>query len=80
MSRRDQLLGATGRFPEGKITPDDEGELRFAVSQLSDGQIHIDFGKPVAWLTLPREVAIEFAMTLLKNAGATVTMVEEGSA
>lgn len=63
-------IGATGRFPQGVLTDDDEGELKMAVGRDAlDGLVHINFGKPVAWLALPPENAIALARTILKHAG-----------
>jgi hypothetical protein len=63
----DIRLGATGRFPEGKLRADDEGELRAAIGTMK-GQVVIDFGKPVSWLSLPPEQAKALALVLLKKA------------
>jgi hypothetical protein len=64
-------LGETGRFPEGKMHPGDEGELKFAVAKDSQGNVHLNFGKDVSWLAFPPSTAIELAKLLLKNAGVT---------
>jgi hypothetical protein len=64
-------IGATGAFPQGRLTDDDEGELKMAVSfDKLDGLVHIEFGKPVAWLALPPENAVALARAILKHAGA----------
>ena len=48
-------LGETGRFTHGALTPDDEGELRFAVTA-SGGKVILAFGTPVEWIgMLPRQ-------------------------
>jgi len=48
-------LGETGRFTDGALTPDDEGELRFAVTA-SGGKVIVAFGKQIEWIgMLPRE-------------------------
>jgi hypothetical protein len=58
-------LGETGRFTHGALTPDDEGELRFAVTA-SGGKVILAFGTPVEWIgMLPRE-AQELADALNK--------------
>ena len=44
-------LGATGKFPQGKLTENDEGELQFAVTTYR-GQVIINFGKPIEWAGL----------------------------
>jgi len=65
-------VGATGAFPMPALDEHDEGELRFAVGfDPVNGLVRIEFGKPVAWLAMPREHAINMARSLLKQAGAT---------
>lgn len=66
-------LGATGAFPQGQSNPADEGELRFAVSSLTNGDVRIDFGKPVAWFTMSANDAKALAAVLLKHAGGGVS-------
>lgn len=70
--------GATGRFPDGvSRRPGDEGELAVAVSSPdADGNIYIDFGKEIAWLSLPRERVIDLARTLAAKAGAKKVDIE----
>jgi len=63
-------LGATGEFPRGSLGPHDEGELQMGVAHDADGNVHINFGKEVAWLAFPQEEAIEFAKLILRHAGA----------
>lgn len=60
-------LGATGKFPEGKLTPSDEGELQFVIAIDSD-LIVLAFGKPVAWLAMGADKARELARSLTKFA------------
>ncbi len=47
---------------------DDEGELTVAVGRDPSGQIVIDFGKPVHWVAMSREMAQEFALNILRQA------------
>jgi len=62
-------LGATGQFPDGKITSDDEGELRMAVVADSEkGQTTIYFGKPVAWIAMSPDEADMLADALKDKA------------
>jgi hypothetical protein len=62
-------LGATGRFPQGKLYPDDEGELRAAITADHHNQVvRIEFGKSVAWVSLGRKGALEFADAIRKKA------------
>ncbi len=60
-------LGATRRFPEGALTPDDEGELRMAVAT-QGGKVVIAFGKAIEWLALPPRKARELATMLQQYA------------
>jgi hypothetical protein len=60
-------LGSTGEFPRGKLNDDDEGALRLAVTA-HEGVVKIIFGKPVAWLGLPKKEALELAATIKKHA------------
>lgn len=59
--------GATGRFPEGKFTKDDEGELRFGVA-VAGSQVIVDFGKPVAWFSMGADLAEQFGKMLVAKA------------
>ena len=70
--RRELGLGATGDFPDGvSRRPGDEGALRMAISDAdSEGNIHMDFGKEVAWIAFPKSHAIQLARILLQKAGA----------
>jgi hypothetical protein len=55
---------------------DDEGTLTVAVGCDPSGQIVIDFGKPVHWVAMPREVAQEFALNILRRACDHVVTLE----
>lgn len=66
-----KLVGATGSFPQGHISDDDQGGLRMAVGfDKLDGIVRVEFGKPVAWLGLPPPEAIQLAHLLLRHAAA----------
>ena len=54
-------------FPEGRLNDDDEGELRVLVS-VDDGNVRLDFGKPVAWISMPPEMCLAVAFALIKQA------------
>lgn len=60
-------LGATGRFPFGKLTANDEGELRIAIGQ-QNGKVVVDFGKPTAWIGFTADQADDIADLLHKHA------------
>jgi hypothetical protein len=59
--------GATGKFPEGKLVPNDEGEVRLIVGHFRD-KVIVDFGTPVKWFAMEPEQAIELAKHIRKNA------------
>lgn len=62
-----QQLGATGDFPEGKLTSGDEGGIQFAIG-VKDGKVCLDFGKPVAWIGMNPEDALKLAESLIEKA------------
>lgn len=57
------FLGATGRFPQGKLTTKDEGEIQFAIGE-KDGKVILDFGKATAWIGFEPEQALQIAKIL----------------
>ncbi len=48
------------RYPRGKLTKDDEGELAIAIGH-KDSAVVIDFGKPVVWIGFPPDQADQLA-------------------
>lgn len=60
-------VGATGDFPDGKLSKDDEGGLRLKVGVV-DSRVVIDFGKPVTWIGFRPNEAYEFAKLIRKHA------------
>lgn len=60
-------IDATGQFPDGKINPDDEGELRFGIAHNQD-EVILNFGKQVAWLGMPPKLARQLAALLIHHA------------
>lgn len=76
--------GAIGAYPDGKLTPSDEGAIQFAVGE-ADGKVVIDFGASVHWLGMTPQQAADFASAILKRArlvgrknGETITMTIGG--
>lgn len=62
-------LGPTGAHPEGHLTKDDEGEIKFAVAADPNTQtVILDFGKRIAWVGMTADQAIELADMLTKKA------------
>lgn len=62
-----ERVGPTGQFPDGKMSHDDEGELKIGVAHDQD-HVRIAFGKPVDWLGLDRETAINLAKLIVEHA------------
>jgi hypothetical protein len=62
-------LGATGKFPQGKLNPDDEGELTFAITE-ENGAVVVNFGKEVKWIGLDPALALTVAASLVEHATA----------
>lgn len=60
-------LGATGQFPDGKMSNDDEGEIKFAIAHSSE-QVVVNLGKPVAWLAMSPQQAMDVADVLRNHA------------
>lgn len=60
-------VGATGKFPEGKLNNYDEGELRLKISKESNN-VRIDFGKKISWLAFPKKDALALGNLLIKYA------------
>ncbi len=67
------------QFPEGKIRPEDEGAIKIAIG-IENGNVIINFGKPVAWLGLPPSACMEMGRTLIKRAREALEMEKEAAA
>lgn len=59
----DSVIGPTGKFPHGKLNPDDQGETGIAV-HADAGNVRVDFGTAVTWFAMPPELARTLATTL----------------
>lgn len=62
-------LGRTGRYPDGKIHPDDKGEIRFAIGN-DERNVLIDFGPEarVSFLAMGPHEAKALAKALIEHA------------
>ena len=64
----EQRLGATGKFPHGKLGDGDEGEIALALAtDLEKGVVRILFGKPIVWIGLTAKEAHDIAELLYKK-------------
>ena len=62
-------FGGTGRFPLGRLSPSDEGEIQFGIAaDIAKNKVVINFGKPTAWIGFDAEQAEQLAESLLSNA------------
>ena len=68
-----QLEGRARRaFPPGRLGANDDGELAFAVGGNKKKQVvFLDYGKPIQWVGMSPQDAIDLATTLIKVARAT---------
>lgn len=55
--------GPTGKFPEGKLTDTDEGEIGITIGR-REGRVVMDFGKPAAWIGFTADQADQLAESL----------------
>lgn len=62
-----QSFGPTGKFPGGKLTSNDEGEIEFGVTAYH-GKVIVNFGKPIASIGMSPDHARELALSLRKRA------------
>jgi hypothetical protein len=62
-------LGPTPRFPEGHLTPADEGELRFQIGVVN-GAVVLNFGAPTQAIGFNPRQALDLADLLRKHAKA----------
>ena len=62
-------IGPTGRFPRGKLCPEDKGELAVGLAiDEEKGIIVMQFGAPMDWIGMRPDEATVFADTLLNLA------------
>jgi len=64
-----QRFGPTGKYPDGKLNENDEGEIQIGVAADTEHQkVILNFGVPVAWIGFTAEQALELADSLRQNA------------
>lgn len=59
-------FGATGQFPDGKITGDDEGEIKFGITTTGNSVV-MNFGKKIMWVGFTKEQAKEIGELLIEK-------------
>lgn len=60
-------LGPTGKYPDGKIADNDEGEIKIGITTMKE-RIVIDFGKPIHTVGFEADQALSIASVLVKRA------------
>jgi hypothetical protein len=66
----------TDKFPDGKLNPDDEGELSMKIG-VQNGRVILDFGTPVTWLGMHPAEAVAMAGMLIKHARTCAAVTGE---
>lgn len=62
-------FGGTGRFPLGRLSQSDEGEIQFGIAaDPAKNKVVINFGQPTAWIGFSAEQAEQLAESLLSKA------------
>lgn len=62
---------AQRKFPEGRLSGDDDGDITFKIGgDLDRNIVAIEYAKPVTWVAMPPQQAIELAQMLIKHARA----------
>lgn len=64
-----KILGPTGKFPDSKISEDDEGEIQIAIGA-TEKEVIINFGAPVSWIGFEPDQAMEIANSIIVKAEA----------
>lgn len=62
-------IGPTGQFPDGKIDPSDKGELIMSL-RMEQRRVMVEFGAPVKWFALDTAQARRLALQLTTIADA----------
>jgi len=70
-------IGATGEFPQGKLTASDKGELGIKVFSIP-GKIVVEFGTQITWIGMDPEQARNLADSLRRHADAAERAAPSG--
>ncbi len=71
------LRSLLGEYPDGRMNANDEGAIAFAVG-VEAGRVVLRFPKPVAWMGMSGDEALELAQLLIqhaKNAGISSPLI-----
>lgn len=65
--------GPTSKFPDGKLSREDRGEVTIAIRD-NEGVIVIDFGTELSWMGMLLEQAKEFGEALIARANKVIAL------
>jgi hypothetical protein len=63
------------QFPEGHLNLTGEGAIQIAIG-IQDGNVIIQFPKPVAWLGLPADQAMEMGRVLIRRGKEAIELAK----
>lgn len=66
VAKKEMELGATGKFPDGKIHPTDKGEIRLMIGH-KDDKVFLAFGVPTEWVGFGKQQALDLANTIINH-------------
>lgn len=63
------IPGPTGEYPQGKLSPDDNGEIAVTITRDDSGNVIMRFGTPVDWLGFDRDSARDICRKIMSLIG-----------
>ena len=64
-----EKLGPTDQFPQGRLNPNDKGEIRMAIFPDEESRVIImEFGVELSWIGMPPGQAREMGEALIRHA------------
>ena len=71
---------ARRKWPGGRTSADDDGQLAFAISHdEKTGEVAFEFGKPVGWFSMSPQTAIDVSLNLYEVANKILHPEDEQS-
>jgi hypothetical protein len=65
----EEMRKSAGEYPDGRLNQDDEGQIPMEVGHHS-GKVVVRFPKPITWIGLTGDGAMEMAQCLIEHARA----------
>lgn len=63
----EEMAKLLGEYPNGRLNQDDSGAIAMAVG-VEDGRVVLRFPKPISWVGMTGDQALELAQDLLRHA------------